>query len=42
VVGTAMAVAAWYFWPRGRSAQKTTESGGVTGGDTPRRSSGGR
>lgn len=37
VVATAMAVAAWYFWPRGRSGRNAKETGGVTGADTPRR-----
>jgi hypothetical protein len=42
VAATAMAVAAWYLWPRGRSKRNTPETGGVTGADTPRRFSGGQ
>ena len=31
VVGTAMAVAAWYFWPRGRTQQAQKDATGAAG-----------
>jgi hypothetical protein len=31
VIGTAMAVAAWYFWPRGRTERAEKETSGGAG-----------